>query len=147
MTAYRSYHLPPDDDPVQTVLDRLEALGLEALPDERNALAAVAVMGHLPALDRLIRRALLLGSVDGLAAQSRRMVRERREDVRPASHRATFRAPEAHPPEPRWVIGEDGTSFRHTACGISFGGYIDAMQTADAAADHHNHCPEVDREH
>lgn len=140
MTAYGSYHLPDDTDPVQTVLDRLEGEGLEVLAAERNALSAVAVMGHLSALEHLIHRAMLVGSPAGQAAAARRLVRER--DAA-ADAEARFHAATALSWDRTYRLDSDGAGYTHLPCGRHFGQFVTSLQLTDHRAAHHQSCEEV----
>ncbi|WP_017598677.1 hypothetical protein [Nocardiopsis lucentensis] len=143
MTSHMLHHLNSDDDSgFERAMTQLDTDGLEVRPAERAALARAHGFGDLTPLLALIHRAMDTGTtVEQI--RYRRRVEEMR---RPASHRATYRAEENHPPAERWRVSEDGTSFYHPACGKTYSGGIDSVDTHERAADHHNRtCEEVRR--
>lgn len=126
-------------DPVQNILNVLEAAGLQVLEDERAALEGALQSNHFQALEHLIRRVMLTGYADGQAAVTRRQVRRQRTQAELDLVEAADEFPSR---VLNWKVEPQGAlwSFRHTGCGESFGSHTDPYQAGRAAATHHRRC-------
>jgi len=129
------------DATLQRAFDSIENSGLEVFEPERVALSHAAEAGHLPALERLVRRALLLGSAESRAAENRRAMRAHRAEVEQAPAK-TAPIPDPTPsPAPAWELVDGGTGFRHFRCGGVERGFVDDVQAKATAKIHDRTCP------